>query len=100
MPAFFLIALAAGAAQADAALPADFDPRRMKPSEIRAHNATLDRKDPNFIRCVAQEETGSLVKKTVSCRTNAQWAKSFKENNQNARDTYEAMTSKSWNQGN
>ncbi|WP_226016198.1 hypothetical protein [Novosphingobium sp. FKTRR1] len=100
MPAFFLIALAAGAAPVAAAPAADFDPRRMKPSEIRTHNASLDRKDPNFIRCVAQEETGSLVRKSVSCRTNAQWASSFKDNNQNARDTYDSMVGKAVNQSN
>lgn len=100
MSAFFLIALAAGAAPVSDASAVDFDPRRMKPAEIRAHNAALDRKDPNYIRCVVQEETGSLVRKNVSCRTNKQWAMSFKDNNQNARDTYDSMVGKAVNQAN
>ncbi|TZG26271.1 hypothetical protein [Sphingomonas montanisoli] len=32
-----------------------------------------DRKSPDYVRCVTQPETGSLVKKRKTCRTNAQW---------------------------
>ena len=32
-----------------------------------------NRNDPNFVRCVSQVETGSLVKKRRICRTNAEW---------------------------
>ena len=36
--------------------------------------AKLDRKDPNYVRCVSQVETGSLVKKRRICHTNAEWS--------------------------
>jgi hypothetical protein len=32
-----------------------------------------DRKSPNYVRCVRLEVTGSLVKKTRVCKTNAEW---------------------------
>jgi hypothetical protein len=93
-----LIALAAGAAQAPAAPselpPLDRDPRTMSQSEIRAFNTGRPRTDPDFIRCVRAEETGSLVRKTATCHTNAQWAEADRVGNQNARDTYGAMQSK------
>ncbi|RVT92744.1 hypothetical protein [Sphingomonas crocodyli] len=34
-----------------------------------------DRKSPDYVRCVSQAETGSLVKKRKTCRTNAEWDK-------------------------
>lgn len=91
-----LIALAAVAAQ-PVALPVtlpvlDKDPSVMSQSEIRAFNAGRDRKDPEFIRCLRLEETGSLVRKTMSCHTNAQWEQAFVVGNQNVRDTVEKMT--------
>lgn len=48
--------------------------------------AKLDRKDPNFVRCVSQVETGSLVKKRKICRTNAEWSKIDAAGNQDAED--------------
>jgi hypothetical protein len=97
MALFLLAALAAAAAQHSDLATTEFDPRRMTPSAIRAHNTGLARKDPNYIRCVRQDETGSLVKKTVSCRTNAQWDAAFKDGNDNAHETYEAMRAKMMN---
>lgn len=70
------------------------DPRTMSQTDIRNHNVGLERNSPNFIRCMRRDETGSLVRKTLSCRTNAQWARSDQIGNQNARDTYQAMESK------
>lgn len=73
------------------------DAQHMAPSEIRANNATLARNHPYYIRCQSREETGSLAKKIRSCRTNRQWAQAWAVGNQNARDTYDAMTSKAAN---
>lgn len=46
------------------------------PATQSPSDGKLDRKDPNYIRCVSQVETGSLVKKKRICRTNAEWSKS------------------------
>jgi hypothetical protein len=73
------------------------DPKAMTQKEIRAFNASIDRKHPYYIRCVASTEIGTLSKRTYSCRTNRQWALADKTGNQNARDTVEAMTSKATN---
>ena len=59
----------------------------MSASEIRAYNASLTRDDPAYIRCVRTLETGSLVKKVTSCRTNAEWSRVNEIGNQDARDT-------------
>jgi hypothetical protein len=98
MPASFLFALAVVATSPEApatVIPAfDKDPTVMTQSEIRAFNLGRDKKDPNFIRCKRFEETGSLIKRTLTCHTNAQWEKEFLEGNQNARDTVDRMTPK------
>lgn len=59
----------------------------MTAAEIRAYNANLTRDDPAYIRCVRTKETGSLVKKRTSCRTNAEWTRVHDVGNQDARDT-------------
>lgn len=92
-----LFALAAGAAAPAALPPLTRDPHTMSQSEIRAYNVGRVRTDPDFIRCVRAEETGSLARKTFSCQTNAQWAQADQIGNQNARDTYQSMQSKSVN---
>lgn len=94
--ALALLLASDGAAQAVAEV-VEPNPKAMSRSEIRAFNAKLSRDHPYFIRCVAQEEVGSLVKKNYSCRTNQQWAQADKIGNQNARDTMEAMASKATN---
>ncbi|WP_298174330.1 hypothetical protein [Novosphingobium sp.] len=104
MPASFLFALAAAAATTAVSateLPAlEKDPTAMSQSEIRAFNKGRSVNDPDFIRCRRSEETGSLVHKTFTCHTMSQWAAMERQGNQTARDTYEAMTSKSINQAN
>ena len=88
------------AAQATAAVPAPVeepDPKAMSRAEIKAFNAKLARSDPYYIRCVRSEETGSLVKKVYSCRTNRQWEVAYRTGNDNARDTVEAMKGKAIN---
>ncbi|MFM5931067.1 MAG: hypothetical protein ACKOPQ_09185 [Novosphingobium sp.] len=74
------------------------NPKVMTQKEIRAHNAHFDRKHPFYIRCVSTVEIGTLSKRNYSCRTNRQWELSDRVGNDNARETYDSMTSKSWNQ--
>ena len=83
-------ALPASAAQ----VLAEPDPKAMSQSEIRAFNAKLARGHPYFIRCVKRADTGSLVKRNFSCRTNAQWHFTEVRANQDARDTIESWKPK------
>ena len=93
-----LLAMAASGVSASAVdLGPEPDARRMTPSEIRVNNTRLTRDHPYYIRCQSRDETGSIAKKIRSCRTNHQWRLAFDIGNQNARDTYEAMTSKAAN---
>jgi hypothetical protein len=62
-------------------------PVTMTASEIRTYNAALQRDDPAYIRCQRMADTGSLVRKHTSCRTNAEWRRVHEIGNQNARDT-------------
>jgi hypothetical protein len=95
-----LIALASAVATPPALPPLTREPSSMSQSEIRAYNTGRVRTDPDFIRCVRSEETGSLARKTFMCRTNSQWTLVDRVGNQTARDAYEAMTSKAINQSN
>ena len=95
-----LVLLAQAAGDSTAAIDPTLiepNPKVMSQKEIKAFNAKLPRHHPFYIRCVSSGEIGSLVKKTYSCRTNRQWKHADETGNQNARDTYEQMTSKSWN---
>lgn len=90
-----LLLIAADGAVAEAVQPvSEPDPKAMNQKQIRAFNAALPRNHPYYIRCVSSPEVGSLVKKLYSCRTNAQWKRADETGNQNARDTYDSMTSK------
>ena len=62
------------------------DPKAMSQADIRAFNARLPRDHPNYIRCEKREETGSLVKKLYSCRTNEQWKQADQIGNDNVRE--------------
>ncbi len=95
--ALLLVIAAEGAATEAVQTVSEPDPKVMTQKEIRAYNAALPKSHPFYIRCKSSPEIGSLVKKVYSCRTNAQWQKSDEIGNQNARDTYDSMTSKSWN---
>ena len=44
-----------------ASVVAEPNPAVMSAAEIRAFNKQLDRKDPNYIKCVREADTGSLV---------------------------------------
>jgi hypothetical protein len=95
-----LFMLAAGAVPAAAEAAVDVpepNPKAMSRSEIRAFNAKLSRTHPYYIRCERTEDIGSLVKRSYSCRTNAQWHKAEAIGNQNARDAVESMQSKAVN---
>jgi hypothetical protein len=104
MPASFLFALATAAAAATtpaAALPPlEKDPASMSQSEIRAFNKGRSLNDPDFIRCRRDEETGSLVRKSITCHTMSQWAAMERQGNRTARDAYDGLTSKAINQSN
>lgn len=99
VPALIFLSAQAMPATAAAADIAEPDPREMSRSEISKFNEKLDRTHPYYIRCVRTLETGSLVKKSYSCRTNEKWEISEKVGSQNARDTVEAMQKSSTNGG-
>ena len=70
------------------------DPKKMSQSQIRAHNATLPRTHPNYIRCVRSAAPGSLVARNFSCRTVAQWEAADRAGNEEMRRVQDAMSSK------
>lgn len=86
-----LILAQAPAAQANLA---EIDPTKMTAAQIKAHNAELDRKDPNYIRCERRTAPNSLIANIRICHTNAQWTYLGRNGEQNARDTVEAMRSR------
>ena len=77
--------------------PAAVDPKKMSQSQIRAHNAKLQRTDPNYIRCVRSAAIGSLVSRNFSCRTVAQWEAADRAGNEEVRRVQDAMSSKAVN---
>ncbi|MFA7585747.1 MAG: hypothetical protein WCY11_06055 [Novosphingobium sp.] len=95
-----LVVLATEAAVVPPVPVTEPNPKVMSQSEIRAFNATVSRDHPFYIRCVRASDTGSLVRKSYSCRTNQQWRASDTIGNQNARDTYEDMQGKAMNTSN
>ena len=72
MPALAMMLTATSAHAADRPTPVRA-PSQMTSSEIKAFNEGLDSDDPQYIRCRKIEETGSLVKKVRTCKTNEQW---------------------------
>jgi hypothetical protein len=99
-----LLLLAAATAAAPATVASveitEPNPKKMSGKEIREHNAKLARNHPFFIRCVSSVETGSLVKRRASCRTNRQWAATDDAGNREARDIADQMSSKASTNGN
>ncbi|MCL6699057.1 hypothetical protein LZ496_09720 [Sphingomonas sp. NSE70-1] len=75
-------------------------PTQMSPSEIKAHNASLDATDPNYIKCRKSEVMGSLVKKQRTCRTNAQWKEANALGNEGTRDMVEGFARSGGSNGN
>lgn len=85
------------AAETTIAAPVEIEepnPKAMSRAEIAKFNAKLARTHRFYIRCRRTEETGSLVRKTYSCRTNEQWGLAENTGNDNARETVEAMKGK------
>ena len=75
------------------------DPKAMSQAEIRAFNARLARDHPHYIRCEKLPETGSLVKKLHSCRTNEQWKQADQIGNDNVREVGDHFRPKFLNRG-
>jgi hypothetical protein len=96
--ALFLLSSAATAPVGDAAAAAaaEPNPKAMTASQIREHNSKLERKHPHFIRCVRSANTGTLVARNVSCRTNQQWAIAERVGNDEVREIGDKMASKFW----
>lgn len=65
-----LLMAAPGDASGDSARP---DVTSMKMSQIRAHNAKLDKGHRYFILCRTDTITGSLSKRARTCRTREDW---------------------------
>jgi hypothetical protein len=76
----FVVALS----QATAPAATISGPIAMSRAQIRDYNAKLSRDHPSYIRCVRNLDTGSLVKKTTSCRTNAEWRRVEQIGNEDA----------------
>ncbi|MGH6785455.1 MAG: hypothetical protein ACREBO_01385 [Novosphingobium sp.] len=94
-----LLALTLASAATGAAEPElTSGPTKMTTSEIRAYNSTLARDDPHYIRCARVEETGSLVRKRSTCRTNEEWRRIEEGGNREARDAVEGLQ-KGWSSG-
>ncbi len=94
LASMILLIASDGAAKTDLASVTEPNPKAMSQKEIREFNAKLSREHPFYIRCVKSDETGSIARKTFSCRTNQQWKLAHDTGNQNARGTVESMTSK------
>ena len=92
-----LLLTATGPVAVTANVDATINPKKMSQSEIRAHNAKLDRTDPNYIRCVRSAEIGSLVARNYSCRTVAQWEAADRAGNDEVRRVADTMASKAVN---
>lgn len=96
-----LIAIVLGLSQAAAAVPAAPPMNSngqvlMTRAEIKAYNSALARDHPNYVRCQRTLDTGSLVKKTTSCRTNEAWRRAEQIANDDLRYTMDrSMTSQS-----
>lgn len=73
------------------------NPREMSRSEMTRFNEQVGRDHPYYIRCMKTLETGSLVKKTYSCRTNEKWALAEATGNANAYEIQEAFKPKFMN---
>ncbi|GAA4763188.1 hypothetical protein [Novosphingobium ginsenosidimutans] len=95
-----LFTLLLTAAPASATAMPEPNPAEMSAAEIRAHNKQLDRKDPYFIKCVREADTGSLVGRKPVCRTNERWAVLEKVQRAGADQLARDMTTNSHSSGN
>ena len=74
-------------------------PSMMSKSQIRDHNAKLDRTHRFYIRCVKAPDTGSLVARKAVCRTNDQWAAVEAAGRNQARDMADDARARSASSG-
>lgn len=54
-----------------------------------ADNAGLSKDDPNYVRCRKLEVTGSLVRKTRVCKTNAEWQRLAEKGSGDAQEIFQ-----------
>jgi len=71
----------------------------MTRAEIRTYNASLPRVHPGYIRCKRTQKTGSLARKVVICRSNAEWRRVEDGANEDARDMIEAINTSTSTRG-
>lgn len=70
------------------------DPAHMSAAEMKAFNASVPTAHPYHIRCRRDLDTGSLVRVTKICRTNAQWTRADSVGNDSAREVMDRNASK------
>lgn len=94
-----LLLTAAPNAATTAAMP-EPKPAEMTAAEIRAHNKTLDRAHPYYIKCIREADTGSLVARKPVCKTNERWALLEKSTRSGTAEMASDMTTRSAASGN
>ncbi|MEQ1496497.1 MAG: hypothetical protein ABL912_12155 [Novosphingobium sp.] len=71
---WLILAAQAGTSTVAEVQLAEPNPSAMTSKEIHEFNAKVARNHPHFIRCVRTADTGSLVARKSTCRTNRDWA--------------------------
>lgn len=94
-----LLLTAAPTAAANLPMP-EPKPAEMTAAEIRAHNKSVDRAHPYFIKCVREADTGSLVARKPVCKTNERWALLEKSTRSSTAEMASDMTTRSAASGN
>ncbi len=95
---FSAILLLTAAPVAAPAIP-EPKPAEMSSAEIRAHNKSLDRTHPYFIKCVRETDTGSLVARKPVCKTNERWSLLERHGRDSAEQMATDMTTRSASSG-
>lgn len=95
---FSAILLFTATAAVESTMP-EPNPSEMTAAEIRAHNKTLDRTAPYYIKCVREADTGSLVARKPVCKTNERWALLERRGRADAEQMATDMTTRSASSG-
>ncbi len=95
---FSAILLFTAAAAVESTMP-EPNPSEMTAAEIRAHNKTLDRTAPYYIKCVREADTGSLLARKPVCKTNERWALLERRGRADAEQMATDMTTRSASSG-
>jgi len=95
---FSAILLFTAAAAVESTMP-EPHPSEMTAAEIRAHNKTLDRTAPYYIKCVREADTGSLLARKPVCKTNERWALLERRGRADAEQMATDMTTRSASSG-